>query len=90
MNRIFWICRACHQNKWIGDKSIHEMTASTSGAIKHIGIKKSLHNRSNKGNIVTDARPANGQTTLDSLGRIGVKVTQDVANAISNFDVQGF
>jgi hypothetical protein len=25
MNRIFWIWRACHQNKWMGDKSIHEI-----------------------------------------------------------------
>jgi hypothetical protein len=66
------------------------MTASTSGAIKHMGIKQALHNRDNKGNIVTDARPTNGQTTLDFLGRTGVKVTQDVANAIGNFDVQGF
>jgi hypothetical protein len=88
MNRIFWICQVCHQNKWIGDKSIHKMTASTSGAIKHMGIKKALHNRDNKGNIVTEAKPADGQTTLDFLGRACVKVTQDVANAIGNFDVQ--
>jgi hypothetical protein len=90
MNRIFWICRACHQNKWIGNKYIYEMTASTSGAIKHLGIKKALHNRDNKGNLATPTRPANGQTTLDFPGCTGVKVTQHVANAIGTSTYKAF
>jgi hypothetical protein len=73
-------------NSWTFSGVIHETTLSTSGAIKHIAINRAGHQRNAKGEPVRLSRQSSLRFTVNS----GLKLTQDLANSMGNFDVHGF
>jgi hypothetical protein len=85
-NRTFWVCRVCHMNNWAFNRVIHETTLSTSSAIKHMSINRAGHQRNAKG----EPARISGQTSLKFAVNSGLKLTQDLANSMGNFDVHGF
>lgn len=88
--RIFFICRHCHQQKVIdaGGQGKYEVTLSTSTAAAHLQSNRRGHNYTPSG----QQRPhlPRGQRTLKGLTVNGIKIPQDVGNAIGNFNVQAF
>ena len=66
-----------------------EVTLSTTAAITHMAQNRVGHRLNRQGQLAKAALPR-GQTSLRLLSDSGVVVSQEVANEIGNFDVQGF
>lgn len=90
-DRLFFICRYCHQHKIIetGGGGKYDVTDSTSTAARHLEQARRGHGYQRDGSR-RKPRPGAGQTTLRSMIGDGVGVSQEVANAMGNFNVQGF
>jgi hypothetical protein len=86
--RTFWICRYCyrHQNR-DGMRPI-EVTTSTTAAISHMGQARAGHRLDRQGRLASTTLPR-GQTSLRLLSNSRVAVSQDIANTLGGFDVQG-
>jgi hypothetical protein len=66
-----------------------EVTLSTTAAITHMAQNRVGHRLNRQGQLARAALPR-GQTSLRLLNDSRVAVSQEVANQIGNFDVQGF
>ncbi|RYN15529.1 hypothetical protein AA0113_g12768 [Alternaria arborescens] len=87
--RTFWICRHCYKHQRFEGKQALEVTLSTTAAITHMAQNRVGHRLNRQGQLAKAALPR-GQTSLRLLSDSGVAVSQEVANQIGNFDVQGF
>jgi hypothetical protein len=81
--RTYFVCKYCHQRKI--PCTIPEVTRSTSNAINHLSQPLAGHRFDRKGQL-TKPTLTHGQTTLRMIANAGVKVSQEVANEIGNFD----
>ncbi|KAF1938976.1 hypothetical protein EJ02DRAFT_307570, partial [Clathrospora elynae] len=84
--RTFFVCHWCHQNT--ASSGIVEFSTATSSAAKHLGLDRRGHYLSKHGKKV--AMLPGGQSTIETAMRKGVAISQEVANELGNFNVQGF
>ncbi|KAF1949757.1 hypothetical protein CC80DRAFT_554983 [Byssothecium circinans] len=88
-NRLFFICRYCHQHKIIdaGGAGIYETTLSTSTTARHLSQKKRGHGYLPPGKEAEKREISHLRRVL-----IGdkISVSQDIANELSGFNTQHF
>jgi hypothetical protein len=89
LQRTFWVCKYCHQRRVSNQSFIHETTSSTTAALRHLAQVKPGHSITKTGVVAPKALPG-GQRSLQWAAHKGVVVSQEVANAVGNFDVAGF
>ena len=85
--RIYFVCRYCHQHKYIdaGAAKVYETTNSTSSVHRHLAENKRGHGHH-------PPNKAARSTTISALQQIltGHQVTQKIANELSGFNTQRF
>jgi hypothetical protein len=87
-SRIFFVCRYCHVNKLFGTGGVLETTSSTTSAWNHLEKQRAGHAIMRPGKQLQQLE--SGQLTLGSLMGSGVHVSQEVSNALGNFNQQQF
>ena len=87
--RTYLLCRWCHQNSGASAGSgIIEVSSATSSAAKHLGSNRRGHRITKHGKQLPQL--PGGQSTIYDVLKKGIAVSQEVANELGNFDVQGF
>ncbi|KAF2830293.1 hypothetical protein CC86DRAFT_433969 [Ophiobolus disseminans] len=89
-NRIWFVCKYCHIHKTIdaGGGGLFNITQATTSAATHLSQPKRGHNL-RKDSLKLTLR-AQGQLSLWQAFDAGLEMPQPTANALGNFDVQGF
>lgn len=88
--RIWFVCKYCHIHKIIdaGGGGLFNITQATTSAATHLSQPKRGHNLTKDGPKSTPK--AQGQLSLRQALDAGLEMPQPTANALGNFDVQGF
>ncbi|KNG52862.1 hat domain-containing protein [Stemphylium lycopersici] len=81
----------CHEHKIIdaGGAGLFNVTKATSSAAAHLGLNQRGHNLTRDG-LESLRALTSGQISLRQAFELGVEMPQGAANAIGNFNVQGF
>jgi hypothetical protein len=90
-DRLFFVCRYCHQHKWIdaGQGSIYKTTLSTSTSARHLKQLRRGHSLAAPG--ITHSATKAGKGGLRAiLKATTVKVSQSLANELRGFNCQAF
>jgi hypothetical protein len=84
------VCKYCHIHKTIhaGGGGLFNITQATTSAATHLSQPKRGHNLTKDGSKST--LRAQGQLSLRQAFDAGLEMPQPTANALGNFDVQGF
>jgi hypothetical protein len=87
----WFVCKYCHQHKIIdaGGAGLFNVTKATTSAATHLGLNVHGHNLTKQGSKPLKVL-AGGQLSVRQAFKRGVEVTQEAANALGNFNVQGF
>jgi hypothetical protein len=87
----WFVCKYCHQHKIIdaGGAGLFNVTKATSSAAAHLGLNQRSHNLTKDGLKPLKALTG-GQMSVRQAFKLGVQVPQEAANAMGNFNVQGF
>jgi hypothetical protein len=89
-SRVWFVCKYCHTHKVIdaGGGGMFNVTKATTAAATHLSQQRRGHMLAKDG--VKQQRQHAGQLSLRQAFEAGVEVSQHVANAIGNFNIQQF
>jgi hypothetical protein len=90
-DRLFFVCRYCHQHKWIdaGQGGIYETTLSTSTSARHLEQLRRGHSLAAPGKAHSATKAGKGGLRA-LLKATTVKVLQSLANELGGFNCQAF
>lgn len=88
--KVFFICRYCHEHKYIdaGRGGAYDVSKSTSTAVRHLEEDRAGHRYRAPGKVVKSGILTS--SWLRQALKSGYKVPQNVANSASSFNVQAF
>jgi hypothetical protein len=90
-SRVFFVCRYCHQHKLIdmGKPGKYDITVATTSAAAHLKKLTRGHGYNKQGKIQPELRGTQ-ESLVQHLMRKGVEISQEAANEMEGFNVQGF
>jgi hypothetical protein len=90
-DRLFFVCRYCHQHKWIdaGQGGIYETTLSTSTSARHLEQLRRGHSLAAPGKAHSATKAGKGGLRA-ILKATTLKVSQSLANELGGFNCQAF
>jgi hypothetical protein len=90
-DRLFFVCRYCHQHKWIGagQGGIYKTTLLTTTSARHLEQVRRGHSLTAPGKTHNTTKAGKGGLRA-LLKSVSVKVSQGLANELGGFDCQAF